>query len=116
MGGCTCRGADRALAPCRAFTLLAKRIGEFLVDKPVNSETLNAGLDVLGQEFDLPYSVPGGMPSYRRTLVLSFFFKFFVEIAKEAGVVLDGVAEKDVEEATEVRALTPPPMNRTVAD
>ncbi|GAA5990705.1 hypothetical protein JCM10908_003197 [Rhodotorula pacifica] len=85
-----------------AFTVLAKKAADFLVGKPVNSQTLNATLDVLGQEFDLPYSVPGGMPSYRRTLVMSFFFKFFVEMAKEAGVVLDGVGEKEAEEATEV--------------
>lgn len=82
--------------------MLAPKTADFLIGKSVNSQTLDAALDVLGQEFDLPYSVPGGMPSYRRTLVLSFFFKFFVEMAKEAGVVLDGVGEKDAEEATEV--------------
>lgn len=85
-----------------ACTVLAPKTADFLVGKSVNSQTLDAAFDVLGQEFDLPYSVPGGMPSYRRTLVLSFFFKFFVEMAKEAGVVLDGVGEKDAEEATEI--------------
>ena len=103
---CCCGWPDNQtlteLSPCRAFTVLAPKTADFLVGKPVNSQTLDAALDVLGQEFDLPYSVPGGMPSYRRTLVLSFFFKFFVEMAKEAGVVLDGVGEKDAAETTEV--------------
>lgn len=70
--------------------------------KPITAETLDAALDILASEFDLPYTVPGGMPSYRRTLTLSFLFKFFVKIAKRADVVLDGVREEDVEEVTDV--------------
>lgn len=29
------------------------------------------------EEFPLKSDVPGGMPEYRRSLVISFFFKFF---------------------------------------
>ncbi|BGP22254.1 xanthine dehydrogenase/oxidase [Rhodotorula toruloides] len=84
-----------------AYTILAKNTQDYLAGKPINAETLDAALDILASEFDLPFSVPGGMPSYRRTLTLSFLFKFFVEVAKRADVVLDGVSEDDVEEVTD---------------
>ena len=37
------------------------------------------------QEFDLPPDVPGSMVRYRQSLVLSFFFKFFLTTVKKLG-------------------------------
>ncbi|KAF2682324.1 hypothetical protein K458DRAFT_432835 [Lentithecium fluviatile CBS 122367] len=51
-----------------------------------HSETLNAGLSALLQDYDLPYGVPGGMADYRKTLTLSFFFRFWHESAAELGL------------------------------
>ncbi|BGP19006.1 hypothetical protein JCM10213v2_007086 [Rhodosporidiobolus nylandii] len=83
------------------YTITAKQTESFLRDQPTTSATLNTALDLLASEFALPYTVPGGMPSYRRTLVLSFFFKFFVEVASQMGVQLDGIRTRDVKEVTE---------------
>jgi xanthine dehydrogenase/oxidase len=51
-----------------------------------SSETMDAALDALGQEFDLPYTVPGGMAHYRKVLTLSLFFRFWHESASELGL------------------------------
>ncbi|GAA6006159.1 hypothetical protein JCM10207_000545 [Rhodosporidiobolus poonsookiae] len=93
--------AKLAFGGMAAYTIAARKTEEFLTGNTVTSATLEAALDVLSAEFDLGYTVPGGMPSYRRTLTLSFLFKFFVEVASELGVRLDGVRVEDVEEVTE---------------
>jgi xanthine dehydrogenase/oxidase len=51
-----------------------------------SSETLDAALTALGQDFDLPFTVPGGMAHYRKTLTLSLFFRFWHESAAEFGL------------------------------
>ena len=38
---------------------------------------LQDAMKILLEEFPLPSDVPGGMPEYRRSLVVSFFFKFY---------------------------------------
>lgn len=92
-----------------AFTIAARQTEKFLVGKTVSSATLRGAIDVLAQEFDLPFTVPGGMASFRRTLALSFLFKYFVEVATECGVALDeleGLSSNETKNLTEVRPLT----------
>lgn len=48
-----------------------------------DSRTLNAGLKALMDDFNLNFGVPGGMATYRNTLALSFFFRFWHEVVKE---------------------------------
>ncbi|KAF2847600.1 hypothetical protein T440DRAFT_501003 [Plenodomus tracheiphilus IPT5] len=58
-----------------------------LIGKPwFNSETLDAALTALLEDYDLPYGVPGGMADYRKTLTLSLFFRFWHESAAEFGI------------------------------
>ncbi|EUC32996.1 hypothetical protein COCCADRAFT_5375 [Bipolaris zeicola 26-R-13] len=58
-----------------------------LLGKPwFHSETLDAALTALTRDYDLPYSVPGGMADYRKTLTLSLFFRFWHEAAAEFGL------------------------------
>ena len=45
--------------------------------KPFSYPTLQTALEVSGAEIDLPYDVPGGMASFRKTLAISFLFKGF---------------------------------------
>lgn len=40
----------------------------------------------LTHEFALSPDAPGGMPQYRLTLVLSFFYRFFLEVAEKVNV------------------------------
>ncbi|KAL5114756.1 hypothetical protein ACEQ8H_007373 [Pleosporales sp. CAS-2024a] len=58
-----------------------------LLGKPwFHSETLDAALNALLEDYDLSYSVPGGMADYRKTLTLSLFFRFWHESAAELGL------------------------------
>jgi xanthine dehydrogenase/oxidase len=68
-----------------------------LLGKPwFHSDTLDAALTALLEDYDLPYGVPGGMADYRKTLTLSLFFRFWHESAAELG--LGNVDEQVVEE------------------
>ena len=68
-----------------------------LLGKPwFHSETLDAALTALLQDYDLPYGVPGGMADYRKTLTLSLFFRFWHESAAEFG--LGNVDEQVIDE------------------
>ncbi|KAL5459110.1 hypothetical protein PMIN06_002961 [Paraphaeosphaeria minitans] len=51
-----------------------------------NSETLDIALAGLLEDYDLPFTVPGGMADYRKTLTLSLFFRFWHESAAELGL------------------------------
>ncbi|KAJ4371997.1 hypothetical protein N0V83_003770 [Neocucurbitaria cava] len=61
-----------------------------------HSETLDAALTALLEDYDLPYGVPGGMADYRKTLTLSLFFRFWHESAAEFG--LGNVDEQVIDE------------------
>lgn len=45
-----------------------------------SSATLTATLASLAEEFDLDFGVPGGMATYRKTLAMSLFFRFWHEV------------------------------------
>ncbi|KAK4046018.1 hypothetical protein OIV83_006436 [Microbotryomycetes sp. JL201] len=85
----TVTSAKLAFGGMAAWTVLAVRTQEFLVGKKVSKQTLNDALEVLGSEFALTFDVPGGMPSYRKTLALSFLFKFMVGAAAHFGITLE---------------------------
>lgn len=78
-------------------TLMAKECGDFLIGKKwSSSQTLNGVLHILEKTFRLPYGVPGGMATYRRTLALSLFFRFWHEVIAEfkLGEVDPGLVEE----------------------
>ena len=45
--------------------------------------TLDIALETLGKEFTLRFGVPGAMASYRRTLAISLFFRFWHESSSD---------------------------------
>ena len=51
--------------------------------RPWDDTLLQDAVQQLLKEFTLPSDVPGGMPEYRRSLTISFFFKFFWFIKKQ---------------------------------
>ncbi|SCZ92606.1 BZ3500_MvSof-1268-A1-R1_Chr5-2g08024 [Microbotryum saponariae] len=98
----TIKSAKLAYGGMAPFTIAATKTQEYLVGKSITSDTLEGALDVLAKEFDLAFDVPGGMAAYRRTLTLSFFFKFFVTVSIESGRPLDVAKElSSTEEITE---------------
>ncbi|KAF9895263.1 hypothetical protein FE257_000165 [Aspergillus nanangensis] len=65
-------------------TVLAKHAAEYLIGQQWGKpEVLDATLDALLADFSLPFGVPGGMATYRRTLTLSLFFRFWNEVLAE---------------------------------
>ncbi|OOF93955.1 hypothetical protein ASPCADRAFT_172899 [Aspergillus carbonarius ITEM 5010] len=62
-------------------TVLARQAQNALLRKKWGVKAvLDATLDALLEDFNLPFSVPGGMATYRRTLALSLFFRFWNEV------------------------------------
>lgn len=51
--------------------------------RPWDDETLSRAYDVLLDELVLPPSAPGGKVEFRRSLSLSFLFKFNLEILQK---------------------------------
>ncbi|KAF7303760.1 Xanthine dehydrogenase/oxidase [Mycena indigotica] len=69
----------------------ATKTQTFLTGKSFSPKTMEAALDILGLEMHLPFNVPGGMASYRKTLALSFFFKFWTSVSSEVGLATDAL-------------------------
>ena len=46
-------------------------------------KTLEGVMNALEQDFDLRFGVPGGMATYRKSLALGFFYRFYHEILSE---------------------------------
>ncbi len=69
-------------------TAIARKTCDYLLGKRLGDEaTLKQALEILStQDFDLPYTVPGGMPAYRKALALGFLARFWADITAEAGV------------------------------
>jgi xanthine dehydrogenase/oxidase len=79
------------------MTVLAKEaIGALQGQHWHDSRTLDAALIALGRDFNLPFGVPGGMATYRKTLAMSFFFRFWHEVV--ADLKLGSVDQELVEE------------------
>lgn len=64
-----------------AWTTAAKQANDFLIGKKfAELETLEGAMNALEQDFNLQFSVPGGMASYRKALAMSFFYRFYHEV------------------------------------
>lgn len=65
-------------------TIPARKSMEFLKGKKFTDlQTLEGVMDKLEEDFDLRFGVPGGMATYRKSLALSFFYKFYHEVLAE---------------------------------
>ncbi|KAL4802007.1 molybdopterin binding aldehyde oxidase/xanthine dehydrogenase [Aspergillus unguis] len=68
-------------------TVLALKSSEAIIGKRWGDDAvLDTILDSLNQEFNLPYTVPGGMATYRKTLVLSLFTRFWEHVKQRLGL------------------------------
>lgn len=72
------------LAP---MTVSAKNAEAYLVGKKfTNPATLEGVMGALERDFDLKFGVPGGMATYRKSLALGFFYRFYHEVLSEMEV------------------------------
>ncbi|SMQ46492.1 unnamed protein product [Zymoseptoria tritici ST99CH_3D1] len=74
-------------------TIAAKNAVAYLEGKRfTDPTTLEGVMNALEQDFDLRFGVPGGMATYRKSLALGFFYRFYHEILRELnpeGVEID---------------------------
>jgi xanthine dehydrogenase/oxidase len=84
-------------------TIPARKAMEFLQGKKFTDlATLEGVMDKLEEDFDLRFGVPGGMATYRKSLALSFFYKFYHEVLAELhaeDVEIDTQAIGEIERA-----------------
>lgn len=81
-------------------TIAAKKAEEFLQGKKFTDlKTLEGVMAALEEDFDLRFGVPGGMATYRKTLALGFFYKFYHEVLTKlhAGTEVDTQAVGEIE-------------------
>ncbi|KAJ3533690.1 hypothetical protein NM208_g7875 [Fusarium decemcellulare] len=81
-----------------AMTVAAKKAMEYLVGRQfADLETLEGTMGALGHDFDMQFSVPGGMASYRKALAFGFFYRFYHDIL----AILDGGSKHIDKEAVD---------------
>ena len=79
-------------------TKLGLKSASALIGKNFDRSIIDVASRELLEEFKLPASVPGAMVRYRQSLVISFFFKFFLTVLKQ----LHGDIDQQENSATEV--------------
>ncbi|KAF5004587.1 hypothetical protein FDECE_8917 [Fusarium decemcellulare] len=77
-----------------ATTVIASKPSQAVAGKPwAEMKTMEAALDAILEEFNLPHGVPGGMAHYRKVLAMSMFFRFWHEVVNDLGL---GKVDADV--------------------
>ncbi|KEF57626.1 xanthine dehydrogenase [Exophiala aquamarina CBS 119918] len=62
-------------------TIQAKNATEYIVGKTfTDPQTLEGVMNALEKDFDLPFGVPGGMATYRKSLAIGFFYRFYQDV------------------------------------
>lgn len=96
------KSANLAYGGMAPTTVAAKKTETFLMGQLwTDPKTVEGAMNALGFDFDLPSGVPGGMPTYRKTLTLSFFYRFYHDVLSEiAGATnVDHEAVEEIERA-----------------
>ncbi|XP_041834296.1 xanthine dehydrogenase/oxidase-like [Melanotaenia boesemani] len=76
-------------------TVLAKKTASRLLGRSWGEELLQEACSSLAEEMTLDPSAPGGMVTYRRTLTLSLFYKFYLTVLQK--LRLQGVNVQEVD-------------------
>lgn len=81
------------------MTVSAKTAEEYLVGKKfTDPSTLEGVMNALEQDFDLRFGVPGGMATYRKTLAMSFFYRFYHDVLSKLEAKALGADQEAIEE------------------
>ncbi|KXX73654.1 Xanthine dehydrogenase [Madurella mycetomatis] len=101
------------------MTVAAKKANDYLVGRKfAELETLEGAMNALENDFDLPFGVPGGMASYRKSLALGFFYRFYHEVMQGLGGDADVQAvpelEREISMGKEDKEATAEYMQETV--
>lgn len=81
-----------------AMTVAAKKTMDYLTGRKLAElETLEGAMSALERDFNMDFSVPGGMASYRKALAFGFFYRFYHDVMAQ----LDGQDKHLDEQAIE---------------
>lgn len=95
------KGADLVYGGMAAMTVKAKTASEFLKGKRFDEpKTLEGVMNALEQDFDLRFGVPGGMATYRKTLALGFFYRFYHDVLSQLATATSKTDREAIEELT----------------
>jgi xanthine dehydrogenase/oxidase len=79
--------ADLVYGGMAPTTIAAKKANAYLVGKKLTDpSTLEGTMNALEHDFDLKFSVPGGMATYRKSLALGFFYRFYHDVLSKLEV------------------------------
>ncbi|XP_076442699.1 xanthine dehydrogenase/oxidase-like [Babylonia areolata] len=101
---CTVRDLTLAFGGMATTTVTATRTRTHLLGRAWNKELLDNTCDLLTSDLTLDPGSPGGVVEYRRSLAVSFFFKFYMTVLKQ-------LHEQGVEGISPI-----PPRDRTAVD
>ncbi|KAK7335800.1 hypothetical protein VNO80_27854 [Phaseolus coccineus] len=73
------------------YSLAATKTKEFLIGKIWDQDLLQNALKVLQNDILLKDNAPGGMIEFRKSLTLSFFFKFFLWVSHQMDSIKEGI-------------------------
>lgn len=84
-------GKDHVVEDCNLVyggmaptTICAKKAMAYLCGKQfTDRKSLEGVMNALEQDFDLRFGVPGGMATYRKSLALGFFYRFYYEVLSQ---------------------------------
>jgi xanthine dehydrogenase/oxidase len=80
-------------------TVAAKKAMVYLQGKKwTDPKTLEGTMNALEEDFDLRFGVPGGMPTYRKSLAFGFFYRFYYDVLSQLQVKSTDVDEGVIEE------------------
>ncbi|KAH6767678.1 xanthine dehydrogenase 1 [Perilla frutescens var. hirtella] len=76
-------GASIVYGGVAPYSISANETKNFLIGKHWNKELLHGALEVLEKDIILNDDAPGGMVEFRKSLILSFFFKFSLWVSHQ---------------------------------
>lgn len=85
-------------------SLIAAKAEKFLVGKIWDRNLLQEALKMLKDSVPLTGDAPGGMVEFRKSLILSFFFKFFLSVTQQMNA--NGLLKESLDE-THLSAIKP---------
>ena len=98
---CIVKDANLVYGGMAPVTIQAKGAVEYLVGRTfTDPKTLEGVMNALEKDFNLPFGVPGGMATYRKSLALGFFYRFYQDVLGKiegGGKLVDNEAIEEIE-------------------
>ncbi|KAG0652560.1 Purine hydroxylase I [Hyphodiscus hymeniophilus] len=112
----TVESADLVYGGMAPTTVAAKKASAYLVGKKLtNPATLEGTMNALEQDFDLRFGVPGGMATYRKSLALGFFYRYYHEVLSKLEVNAADVDEEVISEIQRMISIGKEDKDATIA-